>query len=86
MALKKQINIKGLELEYWVIFNIVYNKILNKTTVSIKAFKDQATRQQSLKNFMNDSTKSFTYSGIFTIQELYAKIKLEPFFVGSVDI
>lgn len=85
MALIKQAAIKGIPLEYWAIVSHSWNKQSNRTEVRVCVYKDKTARDGGVTNFINESSRVFMYTGEFTKAELYAKIKLEPFFVGSVD-
>lgn len=78
MGLEKEINYKGFSANYWVITSKSWNKIGNKTNVTLNCFKDKATRELGLINSVGRS-KSYCLSGDLTIAECYTQIKAGNF-------
>lgn len=84
MALKKQINEKGFECEYWIIADIHSMKKLNLVTFTVLLFKDAVSRQASIDNFI--LTKHYRVSDSNKSKEdLYVYLKTLPEFSGAED-
>lgn len=96
MAKKKTTQIKGFTAEYWVITQILWNKQENKTHADVMCFKDQATRELGLENYIGELNKQYIVDGNKTIGEIYEDMAIsrmseeeEPvetnFFADAVD-
>ncbi len=52
MALQKTLTTKGIEANYRSIMNYSSNKALNTTNVTIRLYKDEATRTNDINAFL----------------------------------
>jgi len=76
MALQLEETEKGIVCNYWKIYRADSNIAENKTVVRLALYKDKASRDSSVMNFLK--LEAFTFSGVdYTRAQLYAKIK-EP--------
>jgi hypothetical protein len=74
MALKLQTNFKGLTAEYWKILRVDHDYKTNQVVVRLALYKDQATRETNIDNFLD--MRAFIFDdGDLTREELYPKIK-----------
>ncbi|NBX03386.1 MAG: hypothetical protein EBR02_04880 [Alphaproteobacteria bacterium] len=75
MALIKAKTHKGQTYEYWGWVRHVQDKVENTTIFVVGAFKDQATRNESVTNELAELRVFRTYEGILTLEECYALFK-----------
>ena len=75
MALKLAKEFKGYTAEYWCITKRVWNKLSNRTDVELSAYKDQATREADVQNFVRDLNQRFHFDGDKSLAECYTLIK-----------
>lgn len=89
MALQKQMNWKGYSVEYWMIGNFNPNKVENKTLCTVFGYKDKATRDLNIKNYIPELTKEGVFDGQLTVDDLYVEIKkpiMQTFQVGLDEL
>lgn len=75
MALKKSTSFRGYQAEYWMVSKEVYDKEQDKTACHLRCFKDKATREADIRNYIPELTREFSFDGKLTTPEMYAKIK-----------
>jgi len=82
-ALRKTIDYKGYQAEYWTITSRYWNKIIDRTNCQLSLFKDETTSKEvdsnnvrvGLSNQINELSKNFSFEGELNTSELYLKIK-----------
>lgn len=77
MALKKDVAYKGFTVSYWIISDIHWEKKANKTSVTVKCYKDKPTRDEDLDNSINELTKTYDIDGFKTVEDAYISLKTE---------
>jgi hypothetical protein len=76
MALQLEETEKGIVCNYWKIYRNDQNIVENKTCVRLALYKDRASRDLSIMNFLK--LESFVFDGLdYTREQLYEKI-IEP--------
>lgn len=73
MALIKQKEFKGNIYQYWGIISYGINKAANSTNVTLGLFKDQATREADINNYIDYI--DFRYMGNLTEAQCFPLIK-----------
>jgi len=85
MALKKQIDFKGITADYWKILRTSEDSLTNKTEVLIGLYKDAEARDLNVNNIL--LREIFHISGIDTDRaQVYEKLKLLEYFKEAEDI
>ena len=75
MALLKTKIYKGQSYEYWGWIGYSQDKVSNTTTFAMGAFKDAATRKESVQNEMTDLREVRQYGGLLTLEQCYTQFK-----------
>ena len=88
MALQKNIDYKGINLEYIKIlsFKVEVDYLNNdySTIIEVGVYKDEAARTSDINNFMYITTIRF--DGVFTDRvSIYTKLKTEQYY-GAIDV
>lgn len=73
MALKKVVQFKGKDAEYWTIIGKVWDKVMNQTNVVIGLYFSRATREQDIRNFIDK--RGISFQGELTTEQCYVAIK-----------
>lgn len=75
MALIKSTTYKGLTFEYWKIITYTCDATNGLTFGTVAAYKDKATREESVTNFIEQLSRSFSFPGELTKAQIYEKLK-----------
>jgi len=74
MALTLQTIYKGLTAEYWKIISVSENMMANQTLVRLALYKDKATRDANIADFID--LRALTFDGLdLTREAIYPLIK-----------
>lgn len=86
MALQKIVNWKGYDYNYFKIASWVSNTINSTTQVTLRLYKDKATRDASVEDYIPLSYHDNYVDGVdLTRAEIYAALKLLPSWSDTTD-
>jgi hypothetical protein len=86
MALQKNIQFKEINLSYWAISSLAWNKVTNKTVVSIVGYVNKDARIKDVNNFIAESQRVYSYEGRLTLVDAYSRLKFENCFKNATDV
>lgn len=84
MALIKQVEVNGIQVEYWAVSLFVFNKQRNVTEVHLLPYVNKATREQSVF-YVIPFPRVYSLPGMLTYDEAYIAIKQFPEWEGAID-
>lgn len=92
MALVKQITVKGVTLEYWVVTHLHWDIISNTTNVRLSPFASKAVARREVNGVREglnyaffEASKEFTLPGFANRANAYDAIKLTDWAQGAAD-
>lgn len=83
MALKKKITKFGYDFEYSMISNTNFNKETNKTYITVNLYKDKATRDEDITNYVEYI--DFVTEGNKNVAECYDFLKTTEQYQNAED-
>lgn len=84
MALQKEIEAKGIGLEYWRIVRTASDADLNQTICDVGGYLDAMAREDNPQNFVSVRSYSFPTKGL-SFEACYIALKGYPEFQSAID-
>lgn len=74
MALIKEKDYKGIKCEYWIVLKYDWEKLTNKTHVTLWLYQSRKARNENLDNYVRVDWVTLD-GGDYTVNQIYAKLK-----------
>lgn len=74
MALIKEKGYKGIKCDYWIVLKYDWEKITNKTHVTLWLYQSRKAKNENLDNYVRVDWVTLDWWD-YTVQQIYAKLK-----------
>lgn len=74
MALIKAKDYKGINCDYWIVLKYDWEKLTNKTHVTLWLYQSEQTRQSNLDNYVRVDWVTLDWWD-YTVEQIYIKLK-----------